>query len=65
MSDLSTNTPAAQLIDELELRAMLTASLLEHLHPVAHRFVTHELLESLLDTIFIYLDSLDLDKLER
>lgn len=50
------------LIDDLELRAMLTATLLENLHPVAHRFVTHELLESLLDTIFIYLDSLDLDK---
>lgn len=42
--------------DELELRAMLTASLLGHLHPVAHRFITPVVIEALMDDVYAFID---------
>jgi hypothetical protein len=44
--------------DELELRAMLMASLLNSLHPVAHRFITPQVMDELMDTVYLYVEKL-------
>lgn len=58
VSDSSTDTRADLLIDadELELRAMLMAALLNSLHPIAHRFITPDVLNQLVDAVYDYME---------
>lgn len=52
--------PHAQFLDhdDLELRSVLMVSLLQSLHPVAHRFVTPALIDVLMAAVHEHIDKM-------